>query len=770
MNFWRAIEILGKRKWLILFSIIVSMAMTWGATRLAGAKWTAVVRFVALSTPGLSDPNRANAITDDTGQVNAEARQSSVAQAVIYSALIKSSDVVIPTLEKLNEKQPRINFGKDVLFTMTTPRMYELQVSHTSPQVAERYANALADNFLLSSRKINTSQASRAVEVLADQVKKMDTRLADTRRRFDAYKSQRQIINPSSAVNAPNTALDLAITQWKTAKAQQEDTSQQIAQIQAKLAQKQGVMDALPPTIAQAQAPPPNITLQELKLELKQADLNYKKLSSRFTETNPDVRKAKTERDRAMAAVQEEERKPPVATEIQVVNPAVAKTKSDIDDLRMNLAGLQAQQAKLTQAIASSQAQIDRFKGVDGTMSAFANELMELTTQRASLTNRLYNAQLALDALERHNPLAILDRVSEFNPPINTTQGRTWKLMLLAGLSALLAVSAIIIAFDSIDRRLKSVPEAELALPTRILAAIPQPTGSVTYATLARATELYPRSLQSESYRFLGMHLLTAQGEDAPRSLMALSAKAEQGSTTTITNLGITLAQAGKRVVIVDANIRTSELHQVFEIQNKFGFIDLLKNPDVDSLEKALQPTTIPNLYLITSGSLPENPWELFRSPNLVALSKHLLEFADYVLYDTPSSLIFTDALNLTPVVDAAFLCVRALEPLTGAEERVIEQFESAGVQVLGTVLNDVPASVVEGFRNYQHYYQPTLSGSTMAIGPSAGTRNGTNGVGASNGHGAGTSGGQTTDGAMATSSRPTVVTIPKEEDRGDEV
>jgi hypothetical protein len=102
---------------------------------------------------------------------------------------------------------------------------------------------------------------------------------------------------------------------------------------------------------------------------------------------------------------------------------------------------------------------------------------------------------------------------------------------------------------------------------------------------------------------------------------------------------------------------------------------------------------------------------------------------ADFVIYDTPSALIFTDALNLAPVVDAAFMCVRAYEPLTGAEQRLIDLLQEAGVPVLGSVLSDVPASVVEGYHSYEHYYGPAAvaaalppgdSGSTITLNPAA--------------------------------------------------
>jgi capsular exopolysaccharide synthesis family protein len=221
---------------------------------------------------------------------------------------------------------------------------------------------------------------------------------------------------------------------------------------------------------------------------------------------------------------------------------------------------------------------------------------------------------------------------------------------------------------------------------------------------------------------------------------MVLSAKADQGSTSTVTNLGITLAQAGQRVIIVDANIRTPQVHEVFGLSNEFGLTDVLQTPDAASLERALRPTMVPNLRVMTSGPGCENPWELFRSDNLTETSYRLRELADYVIYDTPSALAFTDSLNLARAVDAAYLCVRALETPSGAEQRLVELLEEANVTVLGSVLNDVPASVLDSYQNYLRYYptRPGPEASEGAIAVAGGVRysvepNGTNGV---NGHG----------------------------------
>ena len=399
------------------------------------------------------------------------------------------------------------------------------------------------------------------------------------------------------------------------------------------------------------------------------------------------------------------------AREALIQDPATIH-RLNLNKLQEDISGFQARLVSLDSGILSAQQEVDHLKGIDSEMSALTVDITDKSEMHGSMVARLNRAQMMLDSAKLQDPISIMDKVGPFNPPINSTPGRTVKLTLMGALCALLLTSAILISLDSVDRRLKNVTEAEIVLPTRVVAAIPQPMGRVTYGMMSRATELQPQSLHAEAYRFLGMHVLNQPRE--LRSFMMLSAKAEQGSTTSITNLGITLAQAGKKVILVDANIRTPELHQAFDLPNKTGFTDLVANLDRVPLNSVLQRTAVANLSVITSGNQPANPWELFRSPKLAEFSRQLLAQSDYVLYDTPSALMFTDALNLAPVVDAAYLCVRAFEPLSGGEKRVVEFLEGANIPLLGSILTDVPATVIEGYHNYQHYYSPPADGGDL--------------------------------------------------------
>jgi len=702
MDFWRAVGILDKRKWLILLSVVVAMGLTFVATRLIGSRWIATVRLAAASTSPL------------TGSATTEREENDVIaarnQAKIYAVMVKGGGVMEPALRSLRQTQVPADLLKNIEVEAAGPGLFLLSVTDSSPSRAEALANALANSLKDWNKQLSTDAAVRVVKLLEGQLHKANVELRRRRQKFEQYRRQHQIV-----VNL-NEQLTPALTRLQSARLQRDDVSERLAEAKARLAARQAELAKMPASIPLRAAGEMSPLAKQLEAQLAEVRGQLTALRSRYTENHIEVRKA-VAAEAALQADLDKEVANVAASNAKQPNPELQPLREAIRDLKRDITGYQAQLNVLGQSVKTAGSLVSKFTGVDGPLGALAQDVAEQTETRANIAARLQSARMALDVAESQDPIKVVDPVGEFNPAQNSTQGRTQKLLLLAAFCALMGTSGVIIALDSIDRRVRTISDAERVLAAPLVTAIPLPLGAVTTATLARTTELHPLSLHSEAYRFLGLHLLNARGPRV-QSLMVISAKADQGSTNTVTNLGITLAQAGQRVVIVDANIRTPQVHGVFGMANDFGLTDLLAEPDGAAFEQALKPTSVPNLRVITSGSATENPWELFRSQNLLEVSHRLRDLADYVIYDTPSALAFTDALNLTPAVDAAFLCVRALEQASGAEQRLVQWLEQAGVTVLGSVLSDVPASVLESYQNYQRYYPTTGTPTNGAPAP----------------------------------------------------
>lgn len=209
----------------------------------------------------------------------------------------------------------------------------------------------------------------------------------------------------------------------------------------------------------------------------------------------------------------------------------------------------------------------------------------------------------------------------------------------------------------------------------------------------------HPRSALAEAYRTLRTNLGFATLDRSCRSVLVTSAGPEDGKTTTTANLGVVLAQAGHRVVVVDCDLRKPKLHELFEVENRRGLTNcLLQNLDPEEVAHGGQ---VENLTLLTSGPIPPNPAELLGSERVRALWPALLDRYDYVLVDSPPVLAVTDAALLAAQMDGVLLVVRAAATRVEIAREARDQLLKANARIIGVVLNQVQ---MPG-RDYHYYY-----------------------------------------------------------------
>lgn len=669
MDFRRALAILEKRRWILVISVLVTTALVYGVTRLMPSRWMAAVRLI---TPtGLADPLRK---ISDAGEPDG------AVAARIYSVLARGKDVMEASAKVASVSDPLPKIAESIEFEGSGSHMFELRYYDSDPARASAMANALATNLIEQNRKHNSAEAQRAVDLLGEQLGRTDQELQTLQGKYDQYCIENQIIPGDFISQVKGIAKEIEVAETSKAEAN------------ARIAGNRARIDALrgtSPTPPVEEAPPaPTEKESRLTRQIDDLDAEIRQMRRKYKDTYPELKARLDERKPLeMEMVAERARRERVhVAETVHVNPS----KPVLDQIAADQALIQSEEM----TIAARRIELDHVKRVNSKLGNLPSLIAEKSENRSGIVARLNTAKAALDVAERQNPISVLANSSETNPPVNTTEGRALKFVGLAGLCVLIASAGLAIALESADRRLKTIQEADELLPARVVAAIPQAREETPGLEWARVAEKRPLSPQSEAYRFLAQHVL-APSNRRYRSLMALSAKSGQGSTRTMSNLAITLAQAGQRVILVDANLRNPMLHRVFDLCNDVGLTDLLNNPDPSEIEKALQSTPVRNLRVLTSGCPVTNPWELFSSHRLEEFSGALKSMADYVLFDTPSALAYTDTLSLASIVDAALLCVRAVEPLTGAEHRLGEMFVLSDVQIMGSVLMDAPPGLI---------------------------------------------------------------------------
>lgn len=213
-------------------------------------------------------------------------------------------------------------------------------------------------------------------------------------------------------------------------------------------------------------------------------------------------------------------------------------------------------------------------------------------------------------------------------------------------------------------------------------------------------THTNSKSPISEAYRTLRTNIQFSSVDKQIKTLMVTSSMMSEGKTTTITNLAETFAQAGNRVIIVDADLRRPRVHQVFGVSNQQGVTNVLAG-QVDL--KGAVKVAGSQINVLTSGPIPPNPSELLGSTKMKELIQMLSDHYDIVLIDAPPVNMVTDAAVLSTFVDGVVLAIASGKTEIEAGKRALKSLEAVNANVLGAVMTMVPVTK-KGYYSYQYY------------------------------------------------------------------
>ena len=197
-----------------------------------------------------------------------------------------------------------------------------------------------------------------------------------------------------------------------------------------------------------------------------------------------------------------------------------------------------------------------------------------------------------------------------------------------------------------------------------------------------------PRSPVSEAYRSLRANLSFYSLDKPLRTLMVTSPAAGEGKSTTIANLAVTMAQSGRRTIVVDTDLRRPALHELFGGQMSPGLTDAMM---AAAGELPLQKTAVENLWLLSSGPKPPNPADLLGAERMAQIIDQLTEQADIVLFDAPPVMAAADAAILGARVDGVLLVIQAGKTRRDHSERARETLEKSRAHVVGAALTNAP-------------------------------------------------------------------------------
>jgi capsular exopolysaccharide synthesis family protein len=306
----------------------------------------------------------------------------------------------------------------------------------------------------------------------------------------------------------------------------------------------------------------------------------------------------------------------------------------------------------------------------------------------ASLLSQYEKARL--DETVRANSVSIVEPAVE---PSSSSKPRVVVNLALGFLVGLMGGAALALVLEAFDPAIHSGDELEGRTGIPLLGRIP------------RFTNAQSTAARGDALRVLCNNMLSLAQNYQMKTLMVTSAEPGVGKSTLVTFMALAIAQTGRRVIVVDADLRNPRLHSLLGISRELGLSDVLADPT--QLGAALKETRINGVRALTAGASRGSPVQLFYLPSLPKVMQSITEQADVVLWDSPPILAAADAAVLGPAVDGVLLVTARDQTTFRQLDLAVKQLKQVGSSVLGLVYNRAKA----GNGDYLYYYQHAHEG-----------------------------------------------------------
>jgi len=380
-----------------------------------------------------------------------------------------------------------------------------------------------------------------------------------------------------------------------------------------------------------------------------------------------------------------------LAEQLIAASPAIQGRQTDL-------------QASIDADLQATRDQIKATQSIVATLIGLTNRTPAQDAELAALDERLASlratsaALLSLSSGSAANLLTVIEPAIAPTGPISP---RPLQNALLGAVFGLLLAAGVVVVAEHLDDGIRDSDAVSEVSGLSTLGTIARMKGDRSHGEMYRlAALLYPRSSVAEAYRALRTNIEFASVDTPIRTLLVTSSVPGEGKTTTASNVAIVFAQAGRRVLLVDADLRKPGVHQVFDLANTHGLTTLLRNEGVDVGEVA-QATEQDNLRVLTTGPLPPNPAELLGSQRMRVTVDRLTAGHDVVVFDSPPLQAVTDAAIVSSFVDGTLFVIDAARSHRGTVRQGREVLAKAGAHVLGAVLNRVPAGAHSDYASY---------------------------------------------------------------------
>jgi len=567
--------------------------------------------------------------------------------------------------------------------------LVDVKVRGPHPVSVARMANAVAEAFLEFSLDRRVFASSEATGWLEKQMAKQKQELQQAEEALQQFREKEKLVylEVDAETNPVLKRLAELDDQRTQAEIERIQLDSQVRAINTLLAS--GEVEALL-SISAIRADP---LVEELVKQNAEAHRHWQETrSSRgLRESAPEVVAARTKAELALKALQD-------------------AIRQAADNLSTQLAALSEREAELRTAYDKQNKEALELSRKSSDYQRLKSDVDSQRKLFDALLERLREVDLT-GASETTN----VSIVQEADVPKLAVAPKIPRTVALGAVLGLIVGVVLALFFDYLDDRIMNPEDIERHLKTTALGFVPDIRVDKAKAAMDGFTQrgmfslIKPRSSVSEAYRSARTGIYFSSPPKSAKTILVTSVEPREGKTTTASNLALVMAQAGDRVLLVDADLRRPMVHDVFNLKNKSGLTEVLAG-QASTEEMIIQPEydgkKIDNLEVLLCGTMTENPAEVLGSARMRELVSALSQKYDRVIFDSPPVLIATDASILADICDGIVLVIKVASCRRGPAQRAKQQLESVNGRILGGLLNDVePSKARYGYYGYSKYY-----------------------------------------------------------------
>lgn len=550
-------------------------------------------------------------------------------------------------------------------------RIVDLTYQSTDPALAMQLVNAQAKAYVDQSLEFRFLSSKDATNWLGERLAEQREQVSQAELRLQKYREQNNTVGIDSGENIvlqKLTDLNREVTKAKTERLNREAVYDQLRNIQKSPA----ALDAAPAILS-------NAFIQQQRAELSTLQRQEADLSQKFDDNYP-----------------------PLKTLRGQIQTAQIKLTADINKVLQGVENeYNAALAAERNLVAAYESQKKEALSANRTAIEFSVLQREVESARSIYQTFLQRSkETGASSEQRTSNVRIVDLAELPRSPVSPNR----QLDLTAGFGGGLVLALFVgFFFEYLDNRFKTPDELKTHLGIPSLGMLP---------LIRHTDDVYPTITDpkfvklAEAFRTVRTNVIFSSAEQGSRTLGITSTSPGEGKTVVSSNLGISLAQAGMRVLIIDADMRKPKIHKVFNLEREPGLSNLMVGTAKAS--QCVRKTDIQNVWVLPAGRTPPNAAELLGSARFREFIGSLSAHFDWIIVDTPPVLAVADASVVGHVVKDMMFVVAAEMASRHAAQSAMEQLGNARIRVIGGVLNRVDLDRNEYY--YSQYYRKEYS------------------------------------------------------------